>query len=117
MQNLLQNGLEQITKRQNLSQSELEQITRMLALSHNKLEQIAKMGRIKNYNNMSKEGLLIVLFKLSRRLAELYKSKSDNAKIEETRKSLNVLRDKFSRSKIKEIRKEIHKIERKNETF
>ena len=46
------------------------------------------MKGIKNYKNMSKEGLLIVLFKLSRSLAELYKSKSDNAKIEKTRKSL-----------------------------
>ena len=54
---------------------------------------------------MSKEGLLIALLKSERSLTELYESKSNNAKIEEIKKSFNELRDKFSRSKIKEIRK------------
>ena len=53
-----QNGFEGIAKIQNLSQSELEQITKMWKISQNKLEQIAKMRRIKNYKNLSKEGLL-----------------------------------------------------------
>ena len=52
-----------------------------------------------------KEGLLIALLKSERSLTELYESKSNNAKIEEIKKSFNELRDKFSRSKIKEIRK------------
>ena len=65
---------------------------------------------------MSKEGLLIVLLKLERTPAELYKSKSDNAEIEETKKSFNELRDRFSESKIEEIRKELYEIE-KNESL
>ena len=67
-ENLSQNGLERTTKMQNLSQNELEQIT--------------KIRRIKDYNNMSKEGLLIALLKSEHSLAELYnKSKSNNAEI------------------------------------
>ena len=67
-QNLSQNGLERTTKMQNVSQNELEQIT--------------KMRRIKDYKNMSKEGLLIALLKSEHCLAELYnKSKSNNAEI------------------------------------
>ena len=65
---------------------------------------------------MSKEGLLIALLKSERTPAELYKSKSDNAEIEETKKSFNELRDRFSESKIEEIRKELYEIE-KNESL
>ena len=46
--NILQNGLEQISKMQNLSENELEHITKMMNLSQNELEQIAKMRHIKN---------------------------------------------------------------------
>ena len=63
MQNLSQNGLERIAKMQNLSQNEIEQIINIQNLSRNELEQIAKMGRIKDYKNMSKERLIIALFK------------------------------------------------------
>ena len=93
---------------QNLSQNKLEQITKMLNLSQNELEQIAKMRHIKNYKNMSKEDLLIALLKSEHSLGELYKSKSNNAEIEETKKLFDKLRDKFWRSKIKEIRKKLH---------
>ena len=52
----------------------------MLNLSQNDLQQIAKMRRIKNYKNMSKEGLLIALLKSEQSLAELCN------KVEETKK-------------------------------
>ena len=77
--NISQNALERIAKIQNLSQNDLDQITKILNLSQNKLEQIAKVRRIKNYNNMSKEELLIALLKSNQSLAELQKSKSNNA--------------------------------------
>ena len=48
---------------ENLSQNDLDQITKMLNLPQNELEQIANLIRIKNYNNMSKEELLIALLK------------------------------------------------------
>ena len=69
---------------QNLSQNELMQITKMQNLSQNELEQIAKMRRIKNYKNMWKEELLISLLKSAQSIAEICKSKFNNAEIEET---------------------------------
>ena len=61
---------------------------------------------------MPKERLLIALLKSKRSIVELCKSKFDNAEKEKTKKSLNVLRDKFSIPKIKEIRGELHKTEK-----
>ena len=69
----------------NISQNGLQRIAKMQNLSRNELEKIAKMRHIKNYKNMSKEGLLIALLKSGQSLAELYKSKSNNVEIEETR--------------------------------
>ena len=80
----------------------------MRNLSRNELEQIAKMRRIKNYNNMSKEELLIALLKSNQSLAELQKSNSKNAKIEETRKLFSELKNRFSKEKIKEIREKFY---------
>ena len=85
-ESLSQNGLERIARMQNLSHNELKQITKMQNLSLNKLEQIAKMRRVKNYKNMSRKELLIALLKSKQSCAEIYKSKSNNAEIEETRK-------------------------------
>ena len=48
---------------QNLSQNELDQITKIQNQSQDELEQIAEMRRIKNYEKMSKEGLIIALLK------------------------------------------------------
>ena len=56
------------------------------------------MRRIKNYKNMSKEELLIALLKSEQSLADLSKSKSNNTKIEETKKTFNELINKFSKS-------------------
>ena len=103
--------LKLIAKMQNVSQNDLDQITKMVNLSRNELELIAKMRRIKNYKNMSKEGLLIALLKSEHSFAELQKSNSDNAEIEKTRKNFDELRDKSSRSKIKKIRKTLCRIE------
>ena len=84
MQNLLQNGLEQVAKIKNPSQNYLDQIKKMQKLSRDELEQIAKMRRIKNYKNMSKEGLLMAFLKSERSFAELRKSNSNNARIEKS---------------------------------
>ena len=97
---------------QTLSHNELKQITKMQNLSQNKLEQIAKMRRIKNRNNMSREELLIALLKSKQSHAELYRSKSNNPEIEETRKIFNEIRNKFSKSEIKENRENLNKIEK-----
>ena len=44
---------------QNLSQNELNQIVEILNQSRDELERIAKIRRIKNYEEMSKEELII----------------------------------------------------------
>ena len=98
-------GLKRILKIQNLSQNELKQVTKMSNLLQNELEKIAKMRHIKNYKNMSREELLIALLKSKQSHAELYKSKSNNVEIEETKKIFNELRNRFSKEKIKKIRK------------
>ena len=61
---------------------------------------------------MSNEELLIALLKSVQSTAELYKSKSNYAEIEETKKIFNELRKKFSKSKIKEIRKKLYEKEK-----
>ena len=48
---------------QNLSQNEFNQIAEMRGLSPDELEQIAKIRRIKNYEKMTKEELIISLLK------------------------------------------------------
>ena len=93
--NISLKALNQIAKIQNLSQNELAQMIRMKNLPQNELEQITKMRRIKNYKNMSKERLIIALLKSKQRHAELYKSKSNNTEIEETRKIFNKIGNKF----------------------
>ena len=107
-ENLSQNRLEWIAKMLNLSQNELKQIIKMQNLSQNELEQIAKKRSIKNYNNMSREGLLIALLKSKQSCTELYKSKSNNTELEETRKIFNEIRNNFSKSVMKEIRKKLY---------
>ena len=102
---------------QNLSQYDLDQITKMLGFSQNELEEIAKMRRIKNYNNMSKEDLSVALLKSNQSLVELQKSKSNNAKIEETRKIFNELKNRFLKKGIKEIRKTFYEKEKIDKYF
>ena len=56
--------MKKIAKMQNLSQNELNQIEEMRDQSRDELERIAKIRRIKNYEEMSKEELIISLLKL-----------------------------------------------------
>ena len=58
----------------------------MVKLTTNELRLVARKRGIKNYKNMSKEGLLIALLKLEKSLTEL---QSNSAKIEETKKLFN----------------------------
>ena len=82
-QSLLQKGLMRIAKMQNLTQNELDQITKMQNQSRGEPEQMAKMRRIKKYEKMSKEGLILPLLKSKRSLAELFNNNRDNDKIGE----------------------------------
>ena len=54
---------------------------------------------------MSKGGLLISLLKSEQSIAELCKSKDNNAEIKEIKEKFNVLKNRFSKERIKKIRK------------
>ena len=63
---------------QNLSQNDFNQIEKIHNLSRDELEQIAKIRRIKNYEDMKKEDLIISLLKSKERIAELFNDNNDN---------------------------------------
>ena len=90
-------------KMQNLSQNELNQIIKMHDQSRDELERIAKIRRIKNYEEMSKEKLIISLLKSKSSLAEFFNNNLDNGKINDIKKILNRLRDVLPRTRRKEI--------------
>ena len=106
--NSSKNGLNKIVKMQNLSLNELEQIERMNNLLLNKLKQIAKIRHIKNYEDMSKEDLLIALLKSNKSHTELRKSQCNNEERGETKKLFNELRNNFSKEEIKKIRRKLY---------
>ena len=57
---------------------------------------------------MSKEELLIALLKSEQSRADPYKSKSNNAEIEEARTFFNEIRNKLSKLHLKKIRKNLY---------
>ena len=94
-----------MAKIKNLSQNKLNQIAEMRNQSRDKLERIAKVRRIKNYEEMSKEELIISLLKSKQNIAELFNNNLDDDKISDIRKILNRLRDILPKRYRKEIKK------------
>ena len=90
---LFKKGLKKIAKMQNLSQNELNQIAEMCDQPRDELKQIAKITRIKNYEEISKEELIISLLKSRQSIAELFNSNNNNNvydnKISDIRRILN----------------------------
>ena len=112
-QSLLQNGPKQIAKMQNLSQNELDQITKMQNQSRDELEKITEIRRIKNYEKISKEGLIIALLKSKHSLAELFNNNLYNDRIRGIKKILNELRNILTKEYRKIIKKKLYEIENK----
>ena len=108
---LFEKGLKKIAKMQNLSQNELNQIAEMRDQSRDELERIAKIRRIKNYEEMSKEELIISLLKLEQSIAELFSNNLDDDKISDIRKTLNRLRDILPKEYREKILKRRYEIE------
>ena len=65
----------------------------MRGQSRDELERIAKIRRIKNYEEMTKEELIISLLKSKQSIVELFNNNLNNNKISDTRKITNRLRD------------------------
>ena len=114
---LFEKGLKKIAKMQNLSQNELNQIAEMRDQSRDELERIAKIRRIKNYEEMSKEELIISLLKSKQSIAELFNNNLDDDKIGDIKKILNRLRDILPKKYRKEIKKKLYEIKNKKKSF
>ena len=108
---LFEKGLTKIAKMQNLSQNELNQVARMHEQSRDELERIAKIRRIKSYEEMSKEELIISLLKSKQSIAELFNNNLYDNKISDIRRILNRLRDILPRKYRKEIKEKLYEIE------
>ena len=98
--------MKKISKMQNLSQNELNQIEEMRDQSRDELERIAKIRRIKNYEEMTKEELIISLLKPKQSIAELFNNLHDD-RISDTRRILNRLRGILPRKYRNEIKKSL----------
>ena len=83
----------------------------MRGQSRDELEQIAKIRRIKNYEEMSKEELIISLLKSKQSIAELFNNNNlyDN-EISDIRRILNRLRHILPRKYRKEIKDKLYEI-------
>ena len=89
---------------QNLSQNEFNQIAVMLDLSRDKLEQIAEIRRIKNYEDMKKEDLIISLLKSKESTAELFNDNRYDNDISDIRRIINRLKDILRILRIRKLR-------------
>ena len=101
---------------QNLSQNGFNQIALMRGLSRDKLEQTAKIRRIKNDEDMEKEDLIISILKSKESVAELFNDNNNNDnlyddKISDIRRILNRLRDMLPKKDRKEIKDKLYEIE------
>ena len=65
----------------------------MRSQSRDELERITKIRRIKNYEEMTKEELIIYLLKSKQSIAELFNNNLNDNKISDVRRILNRLRD------------------------
>ena len=107
---LFKKGLTKIARMQNLSQNDFNQIAFMRDLSRDGLEQIEKIRKIKHYEDMNKEDLIISLLKSQESTAELFNYNNDN-EISDIRRIINRLRDILPKKVRKEIKDKLYKIE------
>ena len=107
---LFEKELKEIAKMQNLSQNEFNQITVITVirdLSRDELEQILKVTRIKNYEDMKKEDLIISLLKSKESRAELFNDNHHDNKISDIRRIINTLKGILPKKHRKEIKDKI----------
>ena len=86
----------------------------MRGLSRDEFELIAKIRRIKNYEDMNKEDLIISLLKSKESIAEIFNDNNNNLydnEISDIRRILNRLRDILPKKDRKEIKDKLYEIE------
>ena len=89
----------------------------MRGQSRDELEKIAKIRRIKNYEEMTKEDLIISLLKSKQSIAELFHINLYDNKISDIRRILNRLKDILPRKYRKEIKERFYEIENNEDLF
>ena len=67
-----------IAKMQNLSQNEFHQIAEIWSQSWDELERITKIKRIKNYEKMTNEELIISILKSKQSVAKFFNNNNNN---------------------------------------
>ena len=82
----------------------------MCGQSRDELERIAKIRRIKNYEEMSKEELIISLLKLKQSTAKLFNNNINDNKINNIRRILNRLQDILPKRYRKENKEKLYEI-------
>ena len=114
--------LEKIAKIQNISKNELSQAENLQNKSIDELRGIARLRRIKNYDNLTKEDLIISLLGSESNPAErdYMNSTSDDtyndkikSKINDIRIILSRLGNIVTKNNRKKIKKELYEIEKK----
>ena len=85
----------------------------MRCLSRDELEQIAKIRRIKKYEDMTKEELIISVLKGKQSIAELFNNNNNlyDNEISDIRRILSRLKDILPEKDRKEIKDKLYKIE------
>ena len=96
---------------QNLSQNECNQIAVMRGLSPDELEQFAKIRKIKKYEDMKKEDLIVWLLKSKESIVEFFNDNRHNNEISDIRRIINRLRDIRRKRDRMEIEDKLYKIE------
>ena len=98
---------------QNLSQNEFNQIAEIRGQSRDELEIIAKTRRIQNYEEMTKEELIISLLKSKQSIAELFNNNLYDNKISDIKRILNRLRDILPKRFRKKSKEQLYETEHK----
>ena len=114
-------NLKKNAKKQNISRNELCKAERLQNKSKDELQEIAKLRRIKNYDNLTREGLIFSFLKSESNLAERnYMEYFNNSTNDEIKSKINDIRLILSRlgnivTKIdrKKIKKQLYEIEKK----
>ena len=79
--------------------------------SRDELERISRIRKIKNYEEMAKEELIISLLKSKQSIAELFNNNLYDNQISDARRILNRLRNMLPRKYRKEIKEKLYEIE------
>ena len=118
VKNILQNKIGQIKKTQNSKNAEslpkwIKSSCRNAWPITRWIDEIAKVRRIKSYEEMTREKLIISLLKSKQSIFKLFNKNLDDDKISDIKRIFNGLRDKLPKKYRKGMKKKLYEIENK----